>query len=340
MFKRTAPLLILILFAGCSPDDPLINSFDDSWRYLVSGSGGVSSIRMPEGVVDNRSIWVPVTDELYPVTAITAFRDDIYLLRNTEEIVILDRETLLAIDTISLPGKGQPAAIAFANASTAYVALPLTKELGVIDLSVNLLVRSIPLEGAPTDVSILGNQVCVTLQINDAVQIIDTRTNAVTRSIPIATPAPTFVASDPINQVFAVVSLGAGKLNDDNRARTTPMLSFINIENWTPSIPIALTLREDQGPEQIPTGIIVNTQQFAFVPVQNSFLLISTRSQNRASPLQQESYSSVSYDGARSEIITIGADGRSIDVYDDLGENRRHRVLLTDSVTSVIGIAP
>ena len=333
-------LLALILLNSCSADDPLINSFDDSWRYLVAGPIGVSTIRMPAGTIENASVWT--SDQLapYPVYTIKPFRDRIYLLLKQDAVVVLNGETLEAVDTIQLVGKGLVSDIAFANASTAYVALPESNEVGVIDITTGNLARTISMVGSPTGLAVLGNQICVAIQDKNEAAIVDTRTNTVELSIPIDSPAPTYVAADPINQAFGVVSLGAGKRAGDTEPKTTPQLTFINLEGWTVNGNIDLTWREDQGPDQVPGGITVNSNQFMFVPVQSSLLFVSTRSQNRASSIQFEPYSWVGYHGARAELLTIVQNGTSIQVFDELGESLKHTVTMNDSVACVVGIAP
>ena len=50
--------LSLVLISSCSPDEPLINSFDDTYRYLVAGRSGLSTISMPDGLVENPNVLV------------------------------------------------------------------------------------------------------------------------------------------------------------------------------------------------------------------------------------------------------------------------------------------
>ena len=40
---------VITLLSACSPEEPLINSFVDEWRVLVTDNDGVTSVKMPNG---------------------------------------------------------------------------------------------------------------------------------------------------------------------------------------------------------------------------------------------------------------------------------------------------
>ena len=225
--RLLSALLLAVTIYGCSPDEPLINSFDDSWRYLATVPGGVASIRMPAGTIDNPSVWSG--DGTYPVHDLAEFRDQFFLLTTDERIVVLDRETLLASDTITTTGLGSPSGIAFANATTAYATFPQATVVGVIDLTVGAVVSEIPIEGTPVDIDAVGNQLCVAVQGADEAVIIDSRTNSVEARITLPSANPAYVQGISTTSLFAVATLGAGKVADDDRERTTPTLSYISI---------------------------------------------------------------------------------------------------------------
>jgi len=261
--RHLFPFALALVLIGCSPDEPLITSFDDTWRYLATVPNGVATIRMPAGTVEDPAVWKPsMPGEAYPIHTIDEFRDRFYLLSVSEQIIVLDRASLEAVDTILTTGSGSAAAIAFANASTAYVALPSISSVGVVDLTVSEIVRLIPVEGRPVDIAAVGNQVCAVLQGADAAVIIDSRTNAVEARIALPSANPAYVEGIPGNEQFAVVMLGAGKIADDDRAPTTPALSFISISDRAINGTVALTNREAEGPLQYPYALAVNSQGF------------------------------------------------------------------------------
>lgn len=338
--KQLLPCLLAVVLVGCSPDEPLITSFDDSWRYLATVPSGVASIRMPSGTVDNPSVWSPAEATVpYPIHTIDEFRDHIYLLSTSEQIIILDRQTLQAVDTISTAGSGSPAAIAFANATTAYVALPSLASVGIVDLTVGSVVGLIPVQGAPVDIAAVGNQLCAVLQNADEAVIIDSRTNAVEARIALPSANPAYVVGIPGNEMFAVVTLGAGKVADDDREPTTPTLTYISILDRAIDNSVPLTNRESDGPFQYPFALTANSQGFTYVPVQQGLLFANSRNAARASLILFEEYHYCTFHPARAEIVTVRPDGRTIEVYDEFLESQKLTVTVPDSVGTLLGIA-
>jgi DNA-binding beta-propeller fold protein YncE len=288
-----------LVLSSCSPDTPLINSFQDSYRIVVAGPTGLQTYAMPAGTLIDAEKWSPATKDLYPVHAIKEFRSSLYLVCRAPMIVLLDRETLAATDTIDLSAYGSPSDIAFANATTAYVAVAGLNQIVVVDLTVPAPVQVIDVGGIPVSITAIGNQICVALQNTAEAVIIDSRTNAVEKRITLPTAAPTFVEGDGSNSMFCVVCLGAGKLPDDERDPTTPTLTFIDARTRNAVATIDLTNRSNEGPSQIPKGIIVNASEYAFVPVQTALLSMSTRSRNRAVAAQFDPYGGIAYNAAR-----------------------------------------
>jgi hypothetical protein len=140
--------------------------------------------------------------------------------------------------------------------------------------------------------------------------------------------------------VFCVVAIGSGKVPGDGQDKTTPTLTFIDIPTRTITKTVDLTARASEGAIQVPLGLIVNNSEYAYVPVQNALMLASTRSQNRASAAQFESFGQVYYEAARAEIICVRPDGRTLNIYDEFAEKLKLTVTLSDSINSAIGIAP
>jgi len=331
---------IALGMTGCSDEVPVINSFDDSYRYVVAGHSGLMAINMPDGTVSNPTVWVPATDDLYPVTQIREFRDELYVLTRGGEIIILDRNSLGILDTIDLTQYGPPADIAFGNATTAYVSLTNAGQVGIIDLTINSIVRTIDVGGSPVGIAAVGNQICVAIQDRDTAVIIDTRTNDVEAQVAIPTAAPSYVVGDAANNVFCVVALGAGKLEGDDRQKTTPTMTFIDIITRQAVRTVDLTNRAQEGPDQLPQGAVVNASEYAFVPTQTALLSVSLRSKNRAFAAQFDPFGRIYYHGSRAEVVVLSPDGRSVSVFDEFAETKKRSAVLPDSIVAIVGIAP
>lgn len=331
--------IIVFISSSCSPEEPLITSYQGNWRLLVSGPSGLYTIAMPEGTIQ-QPVWQSAEPELFPVRRIVEFRNELYLLRATNEIVVLDRSTLAVIDTIQLGSNGYAEDIAFANATTAYVSLPQLGAVGVVDLTVNQLVFTIDVGGETAGIAAVGNQICVVLPLRQEAKIIDSRTNTVQATISLPTESPTMVQGDGASGVFCIVALGGGKLAGSSAPLTTPTLTSVDIASRSILSTIPLTSRESEGPQQLPTGFAVNSSGFCYTAVQNGLLQAATRNPRRAAAIQFDGFTGCWYDASRAFILCTRESGTVVEVYDEFAENMKHTVNIPDSANCLVGLAP
>lgn len=332
-------LSLALGLGACSPTEAVRNSFDDTWRLIVGGPSGVVALSMPAGTVSDGNVWTPSATQNYPIDFIREYRDLLFVMSNANgTLVVLRRDTLNVIDTIVTSGIGTVNDIAFANATTAYAATD-SSGVAVIDLITNTVVFTIPFTTPLSGIAVAGNQLIVSMPAVNKAAIIDTRTNQIAAEIDLPTAWPTFVAADGVNSVFAVVCLGDGKGLNDSRPFTTPTISFIDIETRKIKKTLDLTSRANEGPTQFPRGLAISSSEYAFVPVQNGLLRISTRSFTKVSAIQFDSYSSVYYNAARAEVNVISMDGRKLFVFDEFAEVTKQTVSLPDSVHHVVGVS-
>ncbi|MCX6139706.1 MAG: hypothetical protein NTX15_02560 [Candidatus Kapabacteria bacterium] len=329
---------MVILLVGCSPDEPTITSFVDEWRILIAGPLGVSTISMPKGEVANSNVWSGPSGTSFPIEETKQFRDNIYLLHASQPwIVILDASSLVAKDTIDLGSKGIAIDITFANATTAYVSLPMSRSVGVVDLTVNSLVAIIDLNAETSGIASTGNQICVALLSTNEVAIIDSRTNLVEARLSVD-PAPTFVEADDLNAVFCIVSLGNGKINSETQ--TPPSIAFVSATTRAILKKLEISGRPTNAAAQLPRGLVVTAGEFAFVPVQNGLTRVNTRTRNKVSLVQFDSYDRIGYNPARAEILLQRTSGGSTnyDVVDEFGEVVKTTTTQPDSAAALLGI--
>lgn len=332
------PFLPLFLLAGlvigsCEPSEPVISSFDDRWRLLASDGPGIALYAMPDGSTERSDVWTGASGTS---TNITEFRDRLYVLPTTEPwIVILDRVTLVALDTINLDTLGVVADMAFANATTAYAVHTEKNTVSVIDITTNEAVRTIAMANGPTSIAALGNQLAVACSRANVVQIIDSRTNAVEASIDVP-EVPYYIRPSVIFSLFTVVSLGNGKL--DVAPQTTPQITFINPSTRAVITSLDLTGRPSEAFQQHPRGLIVTATGFAYVPVQSGLLRVNTRSRTKASVIMHTEYSDVAYNAARAELLLLRTDGPVVEVWDELAENQKASVTLRSQPGAFVGL--
>ncbi len=341
VISRLAIVILAILgITACQPEEPLINNFDGKWRLLASGPAGLFTVAMPEGVWQGPA-WTPTSATApYPVSRIVEFRDEIFLLMRDPQIVVLDRSTFAVRATIDLGANGAAGGIAFANATTAYVSLPSSMNVGIVDLTVDQLVSTIQIGHTTSDITAVGNQICVLLPETREAKVIDSRTNTVEGTVVLPTDAPILVGGDGPSSVFCVVAKGAGKDSGSVEPKTSPTLTSIDVLTRRITATVPLTARDSEGPQQIPMGLAINANGYCFVPVQNGLLQASTRSPRRAAAIQFDAYSAVAYDASRARVLCVRNGGRDVDVFDEYAENKIGSVSLPDSVNAVLGLAP
>jgi hypothetical protein len=333
-------VISIMVLAGCSPDVPTITSFTDSWRLLPGGARGLSAVSMPTGETIDAEVWTGPLNAPYPIGSAEQFRDRIHLLHGSEPWVVrLDAATLAAVDTIDLGVSGSAADIAFANATTAYVSLPGARAVGVVDLTVGRLVRTIDVGGAPAGIAATGNQLCTVLPSTNEAVIIDSRTNTVEARIATGR-APRYVRADDLNGLFCIVTLGAGKIDDD--VPTVPTIEFLSASTRQIIKTLDVSGRATNATAQRPRGLVVTNSEFAFVPVQNGLVRVNTRQRSRTIVMQPEAYDHIAYAPGRAELLTSRTrEGASIcDVFDEFGEALRSSVTLNDSVSALAGVGP
>lgn len=320
--------LVVFLTASCSPDEPFIDSFNDSWRIVGATGRTAEAFVIPGGGPSAPTLWNGDDDS--SVVRVVQFRDNLYVVsQNPAAIVVLQASTQIAVDTIDVSQTGSPWDIAFPNATSAYVSFPDSDSVGVLDLTTSQLVRSIYVGGAPRGIRALGNQIVTACASSDDIAVLDSRTLAVEARFPTA-PCPWFVDVDPRNVQFLVLCRGAGRI--DTRERTVPALQFFDPATRTMTATLDATARAAEGLQQEPTSLAVTDADFVYVTVQNGLLRASTRTRQRLAGVNFDGYTFVAFNAARSELVALQQDGRTIDVYDGFFESRRSSTTLSSAL--------
>ncbi|MDZ4746808.1 MAG: hypothetical protein SGJ05_12505 [bacterium] len=319
-----SPLLAVLLgifVASCTPEEPTINSFDDRWRLLASDGASLSLYAMPDGSTQRTDVWVGGSS-----ANIVEFRDQLYVMPTTDPwIVILDRTTLLALDTINMDTLGTVSDIAFANATTAYAVHTDKNLVSVIDITTNQTVRTIQVGDGAHSIAALGNQLAVACSRANIVQIIDSRTNVVEASIGVP-EVPYYVRASIATTEFVVVSLGTGKL--DAAAQSSPKISFVNASTRELIGGVELSFRVADALEQFPKGLVVTSSGFAYVPVQSGVLRVNARQRNKATLVIRSSFSNIGYSPSRAEVMLLREDEPVVEVWDEVAANQKAKVIM------------
>ncbi|MCS7000645.1 MAG: cytochrome D1 domain-containing protein [Bacteroidota bacterium] len=269
----------LLAFGGLGcPSDELIGTVTPQWRLLAAVRAGehtrLALYAMPVGTLISDDVYSTANGEPLggAVTCIEQFRSMLFLLQpDQQRIEVLDATSFRRIARISTaPYRAH--AICFANGTTAYTANG-DSTVGIIDLTVFRLVRTLMVGKEPVAIAAMGNQVGVCNRRDGTVSIIDTRTNAVTATVSVA-PQPVFIVggNDPVTS-FTIVSAGRGKLGDSGPP-SAAMLSFY--DPFQRQIGAQIELSQAQGgPEQtIPFGLVASGSGSAYVLLDQEVQLV------------------------------------------------------------------
>lgn len=340
MIRSLPAILLGLLLVACSPDEPIINSFDDSWRLLSAGEGtGLSLTKMSAGTLVDADVMATATGSASPaIRRLRRYRSDAFVLHaNASTITVLTTDSLRQRAVIDLGQLGPASDIAFVNATTAFATHTASNVVSVIDLTTYTVADTIGVTGNPIGIAALGNQIGVVSQTASTFTMIDSRTFDVVATLNAPT-APTFIDVDATNGVFVIVSLGAGKI--DPGPATMPTMSFVNVASRTLTNTLELSVRAGQGAEKVASALAMSAQGYAFVSLENVVLRVNTRSRSRATMILEGAFADLASVPARAEILVLNADRTSLEVYDDLLEGRRTSVQLPAPSTSLLGLAP
>lgn len=329
----------VVLATGCSPEEPFIDSYDDSWRLLAaSKAGSMTLIAMPSGTVVSTDVLNTAIGETAVVASMHRFRDDVFVLvAEDSRIVVLTADSLRRKAVINTGLAGRASSIAFANATTAFVTHPASDVVSVIDLTTYTVADTIPVPGRPIDIAIIGNQGCVVSQRTGEARLIDTRTFALSDPQRV-TEAPTYVEADPANGAFVIVSLGAGKVDAD--AKSVPVMSFVDLSTRSIAATVNLTPRAGQGAERLPNGLTLTDEGFAYVPLDDLIIRVPLRSRSRATLVTEGSYSCMTAIPTRSEVALASGTDPEVYVFDGFLESRRVTIPSPFLISSMLALTP
>ncbi|MBU3742875.1 MAG: hypothetical protein FGM24_11445, partial [Candidatus Kapabacteria bacterium] len=327
MLRTCLLAVVIVALAGCSPEEPVINSFDDSWRMLVADSNSaLTLLDMPSGDVVTTDLLSAGSDPALLCAGLSRFRDDVFVLHTgSSSITVLTADSLQRKARIETGAAGPASSMAFANATTAFATHPGSDVLSVIDLTTYTVADTLPLPGRPVAVAVVGNIGCVALQASSEIVFFDTRSFALSKPIQVAT-APTYIQGDAVNDAFVIVSLGAGKV--DAQAPTVPVISFASIASRSVVASVDLTPRAGQGADRVPLGLAITDEGSAYVVMRDVVLRVPLRSRSRATTVTEGTFAGIATIPTRAEIALSSTSDSGIEIYDVFMETKRLQVAL------------
>lgn len=307
---------LILLVSGCvhwgCPSDDLINTAARQWRLLAVIADGAHSrlalYAMPSGSLLQEDVYAAANGQMLDGTVerIEQFRSMLFLLQpDRQRIEVLDASSFKQIARIET-APHPPRAICFANGTTAYTAND-DSTVGVVDLTVFRVVRILTVGKTPVSIAAMGNQVAVCNREDGTVSIIDTRTNAVTTTVPMP-PVPAFVVggADPATS-FCIVSVGTGKL-DNTQPPGPAMLTFYDPFAQRVSAQLEVRQLVRDATETLPWALIGTPVATAFLVLDDEVQLIDIAGQRVLGAIVTGSFHGGTYNFTR-DVVAIWGSG-------------------------------
>ena len=296
---------------SCKQDNPLIDNSSKTWNMLtVNGenSNHLSSFEQPTGTMIKDNL---LADSLAksPITQVIAYGSNIYLLIPKDyKIIVLNRwnydyEASFDFST----DKYEPTAIAFANATDAYVAHQNTDKLSLIDLKFYKIARTITVGNAPVAIAYSKNTIVVANSKSNSISLIDTRTYSKIADIE-TKEVPTFISSTlATTGLVSLVCSGNGKEDSLSSSKSSAYLQIFNpdTKQFTSTTELKTTLIA--GADIIPTGLVVTDKDYSFVSTKSGLFLYNAKSATPLTFVKKETYKGITYNFPKEELIIIRA---------------------------------
>lgn len=338
--KVVAALAIMVI-AGCSGEEKVIDTLPDSWQLLCASSTapGLALQKLPDNSTTSADIFQQVNNRKLPATvsSVVEFRDDLYLLMpSIRKIYVVLAKSYTLHDSIDFSAENRiPSAICFANATTAYVAHENDSVVSVVDITVYKTARTVATGHKPIGIAAIGNQVFVTNQLSNTVTQIDTRTNSIVANHQVP-PAPTFITPSTDGKQVIVICLGAGKA-DNISPKTAAYAVFIDAP--TAQI-IKQTAIDDPGFDTDvtakPRGVAVTKADWAFIPTDLGLYQLDLVQKVDCYIIDETPYDITTFNYRRQELLLI--EGGSVIVADQNTGKEKARFALPLPVSAILGI--
>lgn len=338
MIHRTTIYLCLTLLAileGCSPSEPLIDSFTDTWHAVVVSMDGKPHIyEFPSGTETIGQITGLPDDAV--ITRVVPHLTEVYLVDSSRAVIyVFSTSSREITSTIVFPDSiGIASDLCPVNVATAFAVHPNSDYLSVIDLTVPSTVAFSKTAKYPHRISAIGNQLVIACRNDNKATIFDSRTLSFTYSVNVGT-YPSYITRGPASEQAWIVSLGRRPGKDEGEVATASLLDLTQ-ERVISTIDCAA--RQSDAVHQIPRGAITSSFGLAYIPVNGLVIIVSGGSRVRVSGGIAGTYSHIVYNPLRAEVILMHEDNRLMDVYSDDMQSQKLSFTFPFPVHSVTGI--
>ena len=302
----------ILLLASCAPEENIVTPDQDSWTlFSVPANENVLYSELISGIEKSGKTRLYSSESR--INDVYIYRDQIFvMLPDANKIAIVQRASYEILHVIDFSkGAKKPIAMAFGNATTAYIIFENDSIVQLYDILNKQLASAINVGRYTVDIiSGMGdrqNQIFVANLASNTISQIDTRTNRIEKEYSVLT-APRFLANDPTGTKIVYVSEGGGKTITTS-PKSTAGIGFIDIDRKVLLAQMTISTRDIDSVDAMPRGLAVTASEWAFVPFSNGLVRVDTREYKNSSTISKKVYSGITYNERRREVIANAEEG-------------------------------
>lgn len=337
-------ILFLLFISSCS-DEKLITEIIPDKNILIATFDGSNAklvrITFPNGDVINNDVFFAANGKNLAntqVTQISNYLQYIYLIvPNEYKLLILDRTTFKLLVEYSFSEEQlKPRKIVFANATEAYLIFENSDTMYLIDTYYNKVARKIKLEGIPSDILAVGNQVYVTLPLQNKLVNFDTRTHNIEQTLTIEN-VPYLVQKNANGSQILVLCAGTGKITGDFR-ETISNPSVAIIDYLTNSIISTNQIKPPKADllKEYPISFVITNNDWGFFITNNYLIRIDAKQPQNSLLIEQAKYSNIFHNNIYNEFFLLtSTDSQSnIHLADPILGKKKQKLTFNSLITS------
>lgn len=297
----------ILLLSSCTLQEKMINNIENDFKLLLSSTDDVSVklLEFPTGNTLNTNVLSQLASKpIATITRIREYRNLLYIFSpESRKMFVITSTNFNLIADITFDSTNIGTDIAFANATDAYIVSPKSNSVLVYDLTVQKVVRTIPVGKNPVSIAVSENQIFVTCADDNSISIIDSRTHKEEAKVSVA-PFPYFVSICNEGQTVVVVSLGNGKI-DNSQSQSEAVTSFISLETRKVISTTNIAVGSMDPSKQYPTGLAVTSADWIFIPTKESLFRIDAKNKANINLVTRRYYQSINIMPQTQELLFV-----------------------------------
>ncbi len=307
--QRFLIILVLVVFS-CSEERIVDNSVFEQ-KFLLATDEEKSALILYDsrnGILENDVYQKNNSKSLQgKVTAIKEWGNLLFLIMSEDYIVeIINKNNFTNVATIDFSKtQSKPTDISFVNSTDAYISFSNDSVIVLYDLYNFKIARQINVDNISVDLVAAEQFVYVTNQNNDRISIIDSRTDEIINFVSVK-PVPAIVDYSETFGKVAVVSLGNGKIDEEQK--TGAYLTILDVNSQSKTSEILISSNSLDASEILPENMII-AGTYCFISTSDYIFRFDIKNEpEQIQLLSKKKIKSMKYFSLRNKVIVLEDD--------------------------------